>query len=55
MCFRRLSKSKGSLEVLISLTGMCSCWHQFNAHQVENRPLRMEDQGDDKEVQLGGV
>jgi len=29
-----------------------SCWHQFNAQQVESRQLRAEDPGEDKEVQV---
>ena len=33
-----------------------SCWHQFKAQQVELRPpLRMDDPGDDKEIQVAAL
>ena len=32
-----------------------SCWHQFKAQQVETRALRVDDPGDDREVQVVGL
>ncbi|KAL6716605.1 Mitochondrial distribution and morphology protein 12 [Lecanora helva] len=32
-----------------------NCWHQFNAQHMETRPLRVDDQGDDREVQVDGL
>ena len=54
MCCRLLSKFPYLFLVYVNgfvLMGD-SCWHQFNAQHVESRPLRMDDQGDDKEVQV---
>lgn len=31
---------------------ICSCWHQFKAQQVEARPVRQNDPGEDKEAHV---
>lgn len=32
-----------------------NCWHQFKAQQVDTRALRVEDPGDDREIQVVGL
>lgn len=32
-----------------------SCWHQFNAQLMDVRPQRVDEQGDDREVQVDGL